>query len=394
MTPPQGTGKRNPAADSDDEARPGPTVAFLMQERERPYGAERAVLDLLTALAAGGEFRPRMIFIRDTRAGEIGEVASLFREAGIGVAVLPVGKRFSFSLVRRVFEWLRRENAAVLHTIGNKADFHGAMAARWAGVPHVATVHGWLFRPDLRERLYEWLDRMVLRRCRRVVVLSRFYEKLLREAGVISDRLVRIPTGYPQARIPSETAAEARPSSLVLGYMGRFSEEKDPAAAVRVLARVRSEVPEARLVLAGEGPQESRIRQVAAALGVEHAVEFAGYVVPEELLPRISVLICTSWIENLPVSIMEAMAFRRPVAAYAVGGVPDLVENAVTGYLLPPGDEQGMASVLTGLARDGQRAVEMGRRGLAKLQREFSLEECVKRHVALYRSCAGAGGAA
>lgn len=364
-------------------------VFFLMQERDRPYGAERAVQDLLTGLRDSGRCEPIMLFIREHRLRGRGVVADAFRQAGIRVKVEEVRGAFSPRLVGRTAAALRREGAVMLHTIGNKADFYGAMAARRRGIPQVATVHGWLLRKDFKERVYEWLDRQVLKRCRRVVVLSRFYHRMLAAAGIPESRLRLIPTGYPPHRLPPESTAATFPGGFVVGFMGRFSEEKGPERAIRVMAELGSSVPEARMIMAGEGNLLDRVRRLARDCGLEDRIDFPGYLSASDFFPHIHVLLCTSRIENLPVNIMDAMAWGRPVAAFRVGGIPDLVRDGENGLLELPGGESALARRLAALAKDAGIIRRMGRRGRGLLAEEFDSARCVQDHLDLYREAAG-----
>ena len=363
-------------------------VFFLMQERDRLYGAERAVQDLLVGLRDSGGCEPIMCFIRERRLRAGGAVAEAFRRAGIRIRIEPVGSVFSPLLIGRVAGALRSEGAAVLHTIGNKADFHGWLAARRNGIPQVATVHGWLLRKDFKERAYEWLDRQVLKRCRRVVVLSRFYHGMLAAAGIPESRLRLIPTGYPPHRFPPEDATAAFPPGFVVGFMGRFSEEKCPECAIHVMAELKKLVPDARMIMAGEGSLLGRIRRLARESGLEDDIEFPGYLSAEDFFPRIHALLCTSHIENLPVNIMDAMAWSRPVAAFRVGGIPDLVRDGENGLLESPECAAMLARRLAALAAEPETIRRMGRRGRELLREGFGLSGCVKKHLEMYREAA------
>lgn len=145
-------------------------VAFLVQDTGRVYGAERATLDLARGLAGAS---CAVWLIEETR---LGLARSDFKEALLAADLpcqsLPVDCAFCPALIRQLRERVAAERPDVVHTIGPKATTHAAWGLK-GRVPLVTTVHGWLFRPDLKERFYEWLELRAFRRFDRVVTLSR-----------------------------------------------------------------------------------------------------------------------------------------------------------------------------------------------------------------------------
>ena len=246
----------------------------------------------------------------------------------------------------------------------------------------MTTVHGWLFRPDFKERFYEWLELRAFRRFDRVITLSRHYEQWL-SARVGAGRVVRIPSGF-DARAVSEAGVEPGPPRMVFGMLGRLSWEKNHELFFRAARRFLDGGGAARFLVAGEGLERSRLEALRAELGLETAVEMAGYVASEEFFRRVHVLVQCSRMENLPYSIMETMARERPVLATRVGGLPDLVEDGVTGFLVEPGDDAALALCMKKCADHPALAAKMGKAGRMKLEREFAPAACMDRHIRLY----------
>lgn len=354
------------------------------------YGAERATLALINGLRHAG-VACRMLLIEEHRLSlPFSSLRSEIERAGIPYGVVSTARAMSWDLVRKIRDAFRACGGDVLHCAGYKADVHGFLARLGLRrVPLVATVHGWLFRNDKKERFYEWLDRTVLRRFDRVIVLSRHYENLLRQAGVTASRVVRIPTGLDStAYMPFEDSFAA--SECVIGMFGRLSEEKNHRMFLNAWDRVRQQAPHARALIAGDGPLRADLEGQVAAMGPAAKIVLEQHLAPEEFFSRVHVLAVSSLMENLPFSILEAMAFGRPVVATRVGGIPDLVDDGQSGYLVSLGDVNDFAQKLALLCNDAERRKQMGRAARAKLEHEFPLSRQVAAHENLYKQCLNA----
>ena len=232
----------------------------------------------------------------------------------------------------------------------------------------------------------------MLKRYDRVIVLSSFYNEYLLTKGFPRDRLVRIPSGIDTESVVSE--AEARRSlahvdSFVVGAIGRLSTEKNLVMLLRAAREMAKRGTRVRFVIAGEGPERARLEHLVEVWGLSGSVRILGYLAAGEFMKQVSVLVQCSFIENLPYSIMEAMAWCRPVVATAVGGVPELIDEGKTGFLVPPDDHEALANRLCVISSWPRLIEEMGTAGRRKVEREFTLQTSVERHRELYASRGG-----
>ncbi len=363
-------------------------IAFLLQDTDRLYGAERATLDLARGLASAG-MSCAVWLIEETRLGLQGsDVKAAVQAAGLPYVGLPVHSAFSRDLLRLLRERVPEDQPEVVHTIGPKATVHVAWALK-GRLPLVSTVHGWLFRPDIKERFYEWLELRAFRQFDRVITLSRHYEQWL--AGRVGGgRVVRLPSGFDIDRATAGGSASA-PAGMTFGMLGRLSWEKHHELFFRAARRFLNQGGAAKFLVAGEGMERARLERLRAALDLDKVVEMAGYLPSPEFFRRVNVLVQCSRMENLPYSMMEAMAWQRPVIATRVGGLPDLVEDGVNGFLVEPeDDETALAERMSRLAKDRELAVRMGQAGRTKLEKEFTPASCIQGHVQLYREIANA----
>lgn len=204
----------------------------------------------------------------------------------------------------------------------------------------------------------------------RVVVVSEAVAASLAAAGVPRGRVEIVTPGIE----PGEyERAEPRRGAPVVACIARLHREKNVALLVRAFARVRAEIPEARLVIFGDGPERGALERLAAALGLGGAVEFRGYVEGAgRRCGEAAVLAVPSSRESFGIAALEAMACGVPVVAARVGGLPELVLDGETGLLVPPEDEKALAKALVGLLRDPERAAGLGAAGRERALTRFT----------------------
>lgn len=360
-------------------------VVFFMQDTGAIFGAERATLDLASGLRDAG-VSVRFFLMEETRlAVQSGALQRAMMDGGFSVERFAVSGRLSLKLARSLKGRFQACGGDVLHVIGYKANLH----AKLSGIhPVVATVHGWLFRSDLKERIYDAIDRWCLRRCNRVICLSSYYRQYLLQSGIRPDRLKLIPSGLKS--IPeSHVVDKRRPGmsdALVFGMMGRFSEEKNHRLFLEAAARLHHEFPNCRFRMAGQGPLEAELKRITEDLGLSGVLVFCGYQAVEDFMPSIDVYVICSKIENLPYSILEAMAWARPVIGSKVGGIPDLLIDGVTGRLVDADQVVELADAMKEFAVDPVKCRNLGEAGRARVLHSFTQAKCVAMHQDVYQS--------
>jgi glycosyltransferase involved in cell wall biosynthesis len=178
-----------------------------------------------------------------------------------------------------------------------------------------------------------------------------------------------------------------RPDAFVVGWFGRMTAVKRTDDLLAALTRLRGRHGvDALLLLVGDGADRTRLEQRAHELGVARHCLFLGY--QEDVAPWYALcdaVVLSSASEGTPVTIIEALAAGRAVVATDVGGVPDVVDDGVTGYLVPPGDTDAMADRLAELAGDPYRRAAMGREGRARVLRRYAVDRLVGDVDDLYR---------
>jgi glycosyltransferase involved in cell wall biosynthesis len=280
---------------------------------------------------------------------------------------------------------LRRERPDILHANSSKAGVLGRFAAAAAGVPiRIFTVHGWAFEAysGPASWAYLWADRLA-GRCTTVTICVAEHErsKGVRARTCRSGQTVVIRNAVDVAAAPRARLDGGRPRLVTVG---RLKAPKDFATLVRAFAALPSNSFEALIV--GDGPERPVVEAEVERLGLGRAVRLLGerQDVPA-LLAGSDVFVLSSASEGLPLSVEEAMAAGLPVVASAVGGVPEVVVEGETGFLVPPGDVDRLTVALGRLLADPSLRRRMGASGRARAEALFDLAAFRRAHVDLYR---------
>lgn len=259
---------------------------------------------------------------------------------------------------------------------------YGVLAAASAGVPSVLVVHS-VF-PSVSPS-QELLTRLVARLPRHVVAVSQFVaDAITKELRVARSRLSVVRNGV--ADLACRVAPDSQDDLLL--FVGRLAPEK----GVDVLLHAMTLLPNAQLVIAGDGAQRSELESLRDRLQLSDRVRFAGWVGSWTQRFRPALLVAPSRVEAAPLSVIEAMGAGIPVVASAVGGLPEMVESGATGLLVPVGDPQALAGAVGSLLGDGSRRLEMGRLARERYTARYTLGDMARRYEDLYWSVARIAG--
>lgn len=365
--------------------------------------------DMIDSALATSRVGCRTILAAGVAGGEISTVEAA-RARGCRVELIPELQREvspvkDLLALRRIVGLLRRERVALLHTHTSKAGFLGRLAARLARTPAVVhTPHGHVFYGyygRVLTALFIALERLAAPLADRVVVLTEreMQEHLERRIGR-PGQFVVIPSGVDldAVRAGALSREEARrrlgvpADGLLLVGVGRLVPVKGFDLLVRALPAIVREVPAARLLLVGEGPERAALEAEARGLGVAERLVLVG--AHAEVVPFLSaadLLVAPSRNEGLGRALVEAMALGRPVVATRVGGIPAVVIDGETGRLVPPENPAALAGAVIELLGDGGLRHRMGEAGRRRAE-QFSLEVMEARLLDLYRALSAEKG--
>ncbi len=235
-----------------------------------------------------------------------------------------------------------------------------------------------------------WLPQMLQRRLfrerrgvfQRIIALSQRMKTILEADGIRPVEVIH--NGVP--------ALAARPplgGRPVLGYAGRLSAEKGLPMLLCAFAKVRRDVPQAELWLAGEGPERARLEALAASRGLVDCVRFFGHLTREEMELQFQSVwvqaIPSLWDEPFGNVATEAMMRGTAVISSNTGGLAEILADPAAAILLSPRDEAAWAQAVTQMLANRERAEAMGQAGRARALAHFSEAVCLDKFEALYR---------
>lgn len=325
------------------------------------YGAEAILLYLAREQQRGHE--PVIGSIRDPGTAET-PFEALARAWGLPVLAIRIAPRPTPAVIAALLRTVRTVSPDVLHSHGYKPNILLSAVPRARRGPMLATLHGLTnIRRFSRMWLYERLDRLALPRLDAVVLVTARMLKLATVRGVPAARLRVIENGIPPlaARLEDLARRGAAPlSAMLLQFMarrptlvaiGRLSPEKDFMLLVEAFARARARTgADHQLLIVGEGPQRESLAQRIDMLGLSPVVHLAGYVdAADRLLQHASGFVMSSLTEGLPLVLLEAMQWRVPIVATAVGAIPELLDGGRRGQLIAAGDMTVLAAALARL---------------------------------------------
>lgn len=305
--------------------------------------------------------------------------AERVRAAGVDPVCVGIPPRVWTSAMWRVRRHLAAVRPQLLHTHLPNSDLVGLPAARSLGIPAVSTIHAIEWGGDglagVRERLSAGARR---RFASRVVAPSEGARRHYLDTGWdLPERVVTIYNGVhgeaqPGAGKRVRDELDLASDDLVVATLSKLRTEKAHDVAVAATGLLRERFPSMRLVIVGDGAERPALERAAAALGP--SVRFAGYRADVmAVLDAVDVLVHPSRADAFPTTLLEAMAARVPVVATAVGGVPEIVEDGVTGILLePPPRPEPLAAALADMLDDAGARERFGNAGRERFDARFT----------------------
>jgi N-acetyl-alpha-D-glucosaminyl L-malate synthase BshA len=272
------------------------------------------------------------------------------------------------------------------------------MAAKGRRLPFVTTLHGTDITLVGLDRCYLPITKYAIQESDGVTCISDYLkEKTVEDFAVTRD--IEVVMNFVNCDVYTPIRDEAKraearrrlaaPDEAILMHLSNFRPVKRVVDTVKVFAKVVREIP-AQLVLVGDGPDRSAAEWLAHDLGIHSKIHFMGKQERvNELLPLADIMLMPSELESFGLAALEAMACKVPSIATGVGGVPELIDDGVTGLLYPVGDVEAMSQGALSLLKDRERLEAMREAGRKTAQKRFCSSLVVPQYVRYYEAVLG-----
>jgi glycosyltransferase involved in cell wall biosynthesis len=328
-----------------------------------------------------------------------GRLEQELRALGVQVNIIEEHRHGPLGIVSSVHRLLRDGRVDVLHTHRYKETILGTFAAKLARVPHlVRTVHGLNEQMRGWQRLklgaYQVAEQAMLQLFSdRVVAVSEDIGRSLEDRGYRAAAIEHVHNGIDLRKVQAARCREEvrrelgiDRHALLVGTVGRLAPVKGHKHFLQAAAVVLQSRPDARFLIVGDGPLRAELTAAAAQIGSRGECLITGERADTyDLVTAMDVFVLPSLHEGIPMAVLEAMALGTPVIATAVGGVPEVVIDGVTGLLVPSRDQRRLASACLQIAADRQLSRKLAGAARRAIEEDFSSEKNGAALVDLYQ---------
>jgi L-malate glycosyltransferase len=361
-------------------------------------GAEVQLKVLLSKLVQKPEFNLSVILFNEGRLGR--EIEGL----DIPVTVFPESEWGSGKIFLELVREFKKSNVRIIHTHKYKDTILAAPAAKLCGIPHVVrTVHG-LREPftglqAFKMSVYEAVERNVHRYCvDSIIGVSSQIENKYRVEGTLSGVTcirngIDLDEGSDHTdRWDTRRELGIDKATCLIGTIGRLTPVKGIPyllQAAKILLRHGANV---KVLVVGDGSIRGDLETEARHLGISGSVVFLGHREDTgELLRAMDIFVLPSLSEGIPMALLEAMAACRAIVASRVGGIPEIIEDGLEGFLVEPTDMKGLAEKCRRLIEFPDVAGKLGEQGRKRVERDFSATAMADRVASVYKGLVTAG---
>jgi glycosyltransferase involved in cell wall biosynthesis len=351
--------------------------------------------DLVRALGDLGDFDQEVAILRGPWPSAVAYDAPVRSMRANGRRVPSL--RMDMATLSSVRGTLTRFRPQVVHAHGGEAFKYLAFATLWRRTPIVYRRIG-LAHDSATQGLGRAKHAVLLRRSELVVAVAEAVRRETVETFKIPEgRVVTIPRGVDPVRLRADRGRDVvraelgiRASAPVVIAVGALSSEKDPLAHLDLCATLARSLPDVVYLFAGDGPMRGDLEEAVRTRGLEGQVRLLGSRGDiGDLLRASDLLVLTSLSEGMPGCLIEAGMAGLPVVALRVAGVPEVVIDGVTGYLVEPGDHAELARRVLELLGDEQRRCTMGRAAKERCRSTFDIGSVARRYVDVYSEVTG-----
>lgn len=304
---------------------------------------------------------------------------------------------FDVSLLSNLLRLIKKENIGLIHSHLFDTNFYSCIAAKMMNIPHIATEHGDIHLATRKMNIKRFIKAKVMSIFSdKIIFVSKFTrDKFLRIAKVPKKKAIVVYNGIDLNKYEDQIDIQKKRAEIginqdefVIGNVGSLYPVKGQTYLLKAARNVISEIPSAKFLFIGKGGLKNILKEEAEHLGIENSVKFLGFREDiKELLKVMNVFVLSSLSEGLPLSLIEAMASKVPVVATNVGGIPEVVDDGMNGFLIPPAEPEAMAIKIKSLLKDSFLADTVAQQGYEKI-RQFDIQSMLNKYEEIYSELA------
>lgn len=320
------------------------------------------------------------------------------KEAGINIKVFKQKSRSDMSVVKRLVDEIDKESYDIIHCHGARANFIAMFLKRKVKRPLVTTIHS-DYKLDFKDNVYKkfvftTLNTIALKIFDSYIAISDTFKEMLVQRGFKKDKIYVAYNGIDLDVIPElETKEEFlknfnidHEGKIIVGIVGRLDLVKDHETFIKAANIVLKKNKNILFLIAGDGNEEQRLKEIVKEFKIEKDVRFLGFVKkPYSFFNAIDVNVLSSVSESFPYVILEGARMKRTVISTQVGGVSKLIKDDYNGFLIPVGDENALAEKINILYNDPEKIRIMGENLYKDVEANFSSDSMAEQHVKIYK---------
>lgn len=318
--------------------------------------------------------------------------------AGVPVKIVRHGRFIDIKLILNLVRMIKKEKVDIVQSHLLDMNFYSCIAAKIAGVPHISTEHGDVNQLPEKVGLKTFIKLKTISTLSNKIVFVSEYTKnaFLRISHIVKEKISVIYNGrnlknYESIIDKNKKRAEIGipEDAVIVGNVASLVLVKGQTYLLKAAQKVIKIFPKTYFIIIGRGKLEEELKKEADELGIAGNIKFLGYRTDVgELLKVIDIFVLPSISEGMPLSIIEAMASKKPVIATRIASNPEIVEDGVSGILIHPANPDILADKIIELLKNPGLANEMALRGYKKVKENFNLEFMLEKYGKIYSDLA------
>ncbi len=356
-------------------------------------GPEKQIVEHLVRLNKSETYKG--VLCSFLEGGQPNQILNVARQRGIETFAVPMNGPLDVRALMQVYRLLKRQGIDLLVGHHYKAVIFGVIAGRLLGIPVLNYSRGFTAE-NKRVAFYEKLERLFVRGTKGIISVSEGQREKLQRFGIRKKNMWVVHNGVEvnneiekplRSKIEVFGQFDIPENALLAISVGRLSPEKGHRFLIEAMKLLEEELDNIYFLFCGEGVCTPNLQHQASEYSVHFHCRFAGFQTDmSSIYNACDFLVLPSLTEGLPNVVLEAFAHKKPVVATSVGGVPEVVDDGLNGFLVPSEDAAALAEAIRRLIRNDEIRRKMGEAGYQKIIRHFTFESQTPKLIRIYDS--------